>query len=447
MNSEVGLKIKEIIRRSFEKCDAPLADALENVLCHLGKHQDDFLRELSCRLHMEQRAALANWDEDFVVITKLANIDELADCKRDGYMPIQSANLREDCITGAFLNVPYEDIGGFCNKAYHGICKDKNGNQHDFAYVLSRDYSLVEAEKDLFEIADVYELQKPVIFSPYARRQVRIEFYQLDAALAELIGKNLSSGAWENPDGLYGINDCVLDFQLKENELENYLLLNKILLWNVDIKEDRITRDMPPVLGADGNIVRYEYLMEFDKEQCVFVLPEEKSDDIVRQEDKSGEDENKRLIIRYSSPIRQRSCKIVTLRKCTADDADSDMVFANYFFKEKSKLRLRTRGDIEYILSSFNKTYFGKKFAAEYVGLGTLAAKNKTASHKMIFQYNRQDSYKMAEDALCLSLAMNKPVINLLFAGEGLLKTDYVNYVLHYLKKNYPEFNWAGVEA
>ena len=57
MNSEVGLKIKEIIRRSFEKCDAPLADALENVLCHLGKHQDDFLRELSCRLHMEQRAA------------------------------------------------------------------------------------------------------------------------------------------------------------------------------------------------------------------------------------------------------------------------------------------------------------------------------------------------------------------------------------------------------
>ena len=42
---------------------------------------------------------------------------------------------------------------------------------------------------------------------------------------------------------------------------------------------------------------------------------------------------------------------------------------------------------------------------------------------------------------------MNKPVINLLFAGEGLLKTDYVNYVLHYLKKNYPEFNWAGVEA
>ena len=110
-------------------------------------------------------------------------------------------------------------------------------------------------------------------------------------------------------------------------------------------------------------------------------------------------------------------------------------------------MRLRTRGDIEYILSSFNKTYFGKQFAAEYVGLGTLAAKNKTTSHKMIFQYNRQDSYKMAEDALCLSLAMNKPVINLLFAGEGLLKTDYVNYVLHYLKKNYPEFNWAGVEA
>ena len=110
MNNEVEQKIKEIVRRTFEKCEEPLAASLEDVLCNLGKHQDDFLRELSCRLHMEQRAALANWDEDFVVITKLANIDELADCKRDGYMPIQSANLREDCLKGSFLNVPYENI-------------------------------------------------------------------------------------------------------------------------------------------------------------------------------------------------------------------------------------------------------------------------------------------------------------------------------------------------
>ena len=92
-------------------------------------------------------------------------------------------------------------------------------------------------------------------------------------------------------------------------------------------------------------------------------------------------------------------------------------------------------------MNCFNSTRMGKVFPAHFESFN---AKNFTPLER----YRREDNYYISTKNFLLLSIRNKPVCLINFGGaRNIFKVDYANYVLNYFELNYPEFNWAGVEA
>ena len=102
--------------------------------------------------------------------------------------------------------------------------------------------------------------------------------------------------------------------------------------------------------------------------------------------------------------------------------------------------RIRTKRDIESILSKLQREYQSCSY------ISCVAPDKKEAGAKIAI-YGKDDRYDEDKNQLYYARSFKLPICNILFETEGAahLLTDYANYVIHYLKQNYPEFNWAGV--
>ncbi|MBR6012747.1 MAG: hypothetical protein IK062_03065 [Selenomonadaceae bacterium] len=427
MSYGVEGEIKKIISRLYSQ-DGEERQMFEKIFFALAEHQEKFLNELEKRIDDENKPH--NLEKDFEIVVKLVKRGDL-ESKRNffsidansnfifsdgGELPFKNFSTVGNSF---FILESYGNIKNFCEpRKFQGQVVTNDGTTKEFSYSLQRHERFIRREKILSEIAELYKIHRPIIFSPYARKAVDIKIFDC----------NISD--FEN------LQD--LNLQLEENKLQGKLLTNFELCWNLKIENSETRRggelaEEEHYIGADGNLIRHEYFHTFDKNEKIFVLPDQHCNDL-----RINFDDERKIILGYNSVLRERACKIVSLN--TIENV-SEEVFTNDFPKPNNKLRLQTAGDVEKVLSCFNLSHMGKKFPTSFESFN---AKNFSP----IEIYRREDSYFVPSEKKLLGRVRNKPICLIKFGGDKtIFKTDYANYVIHYFEQNYPEFNWAGVET
>lgn len=132
-----------------------------------------------------------------------------------------------------FFTCTYKDFLQYIDpkKMYEACVTDINNKKAKVEYFLKFDRSMIQEEEKLYMCKKAYELEGPVIFSPYARRYV---------------------AAYVNADEIRQkeLDDIIdVDLQLEKNNLDNVVKEDCQLLWNVEMISKVNDR---PVLESEG---------------------------------------------------------------------------------------------------------------------------------------------------------------------------------------------------
>ena len=391
MEQNLERQLKDIIARSYRNDDGE-RQMMEKIFSRLARHQTEFLSELSKRIDLETR--VVDWERDFDVIVKLVP---------RGNSEAMRGLTAIDTGTAFFLDAAYDEITNLCAETYTGIITDRDGGRKEFSYRLQRHSRFVRHEKILFDIAALYNINRPVIYSPYARKAVDI--------IAPELGKDELKRA------------AAVEFR------NDKLIVDHELAWNLSIASATYNRD--PMTGADDTLIRYEYDFRFDSDAKAFVLPNQPCDDVYRLVD----EDSKTVVLGFNALLKDREYQTVMLNEVE----DLRDAFCNDFPRRNRKLRLRTKGDVENVLACFNETRAGRLFPAAY---------REAVGGNVINLYRREDEYFTPDEERFLGAIKRKPLCRIEFAGgQSKFKADYASFVINYMSKNYPEFNWAGVDS
>ncbi len=414
MRSNIESEIKKIISRSL-KSDADKRRILEETFSALARQQEKFLSDLESRIDAESKTQ--DWQKDFEVAVKFVKSGDTESARGLFQQEVTGAFIFDDdaeitMSDAFFVNAPYDELKNICTLKYRGRLVTSDGNEKNFSYCLQRHERFIAAEKILFEVAALYKIKRPVIFSPYARKAVDIKIFGVDAA---------------------EVKNSKVDLELEKNNLRGKLVKGN-LFWNVQIETGEMRRggEVDEYIGVDGKLIRYEYFHTFNADEKVFVLPVQYCDDLHIK----TENGDRNITLCYNSVLKERDYQKVTLSDVPEM---SDDVFTNDFPRRNDKLRLKTEGDVAKVLACFNETRFGKICPAQFASFNA-------ANFKPLASYAESDRYFYPPENILLGNVRNKPVCCIKFGGNSIFKIDYANYVLHYLNQNYPEFGWAGVE-
>ena len=260
---------------------------------------------------------------------------------------------------------------------------------------------MVLQEKALFELADLYKISVPVIYAPMFRRYIYIE---------------CSNNIFFDEIGLENIK---LNFDNYQN-LKDKIILNCRSVWNVSVElispQEQIRYDNKTILKYSCDANQY---IKFDEVSSDYFY----------------EKESGRVTIKDKSNKNSNIAKIITIN---TENLCNGKIKPGYLFEEEfvandDKIeRIYSEGDIEKILSQFDKLRSnGLKFD------GICFDKDARQVH-----YKKHFEYKIQNPIYCQKGA----TISLYFANSNdKFGTDYVIYVINYLRRNYPEYSWKGV--
>lgn len=272
-----------------------------------------------------------------------------------------------------FLCVPYEEFYSLLDKNFVGA---------GFTYQLKPNYRFIAAEEKLYRAARLYNVPLQ-IYSPYARRAVDICIF---GAVSEL------------------------NLKLAENNLAGKLLTNKKFYWNVEI--DSVTWDSVATVGKF-----FEYRCTADDSS--FVLP---TSDAIFDDELEVRRTDDQII--FLTPRELPSKRAERIKILPVENKIAPRIL--------SKKRLRTQGDIEFILSGLARDNYSCRFG------------NFGAATENINRYSKEHEYFSAPDENLLRVKNRLPACLVKFSGDEIFLTDYANFVLKFLEENYPEFNWTG---
>ena len=303
-----------------------------------------------------------------------------------------------------FLCCPYEEVEQLCKKTFVG----RNGTK-TFSYRLVPQKRLVEQEMRLFRLAELYKIKTPIIFSPYARRAVDIQI-------------------------LDEIEPGDFDFDFSGNaELKGKILGDCILMWSVSVKSNVESKSY---VSPNDDEKFHRYIFDSGVNKKSFVLPSVTSEILVEAKRindnridiiSSGELEDNFEILKIVAP---------KIDKTFPDDIE---IFSNTCDTDRliEKTRLRTAGDVNYILSSLAQG----EFSCAFETLTDSPPANRIKSYQKNFGHNYFTSH--AEELFRLKAKL--PYCLVKFKAPEKYLADYANFVLHFLNRNYPEFSWTGV--
>ncbi|MBQ3444759.1 MAG: hypothetical protein IJG33_16125 [Selenomonadaceae bacterium] len=270
-----------------------------------------------------------------------------------------------------FLCVPYDEFDSLLKADYQGA---------GFTYQLKPNYRFVAAEERFYRIARLYGV--PVqVYSPYARRAV-------DVCIFGEVSER--------------------DLRLAENNLAGKLMTNHELYWNVAI--DSVMWDS---VSLDGE---YRCTVEDD---LSFVLP---TSDAAIDDELDVRREGNQIVFRTS-----RSLLLDKVERIKILPQESKIAS-----RLLSKQRLRTQGDIEFVLSGLARDGYSCRFGSFGATAGNIS------------RYAKEHEYFTSADENLLRAKSRLPVCTVKFSGDEIFLTDYANFVLNFLTETYPEFNWAG---
>ena len=283
-----------------------------------------------------------------------------------------------------FLNVPYENFWSYLNKDFQG---------RGFTYQLKPNCQLIDEEHKLFRLSRIYNT--PIaVYSPYARRAVDIYIPDQDA------------------EDFARLED--IDFRLKANNLQGKLLLNKKFYWNVTIKQ----AETPSSYTTDNSSNLYEYRYNDGIDLSTYILP---PGDATFDDELEALKSDKEIILRTPQHFSDNKCELIKI--LPIESKIDSRIFG--------KPRLRTAGDIEFVLKCLSRENYSCRFG-------------KFGGNAQIERYDGKHKYFTSDDEKLLRAKRKLPVCTVKFSGDELFLTDYANYVLNFLEERYPEFNWAG---
>ena len=322
-----------------------------------------------------------------------------------------------------YLRCGYEDMENLLSQTYEGECAG-----HKFQYQLKSNRNFIKnVEQDIFLlIANLYKIDKPLVFAPLARRAVDI------CIIDGLSMKDIRDFAVIK-NGKAVVNaESLLKADWKIDLIDGQLIANhKLMAINVSMstKKQYFTTD-----GEENG----ERFLETASDLIAgtFVLPDtSKIDDILfikSQEDGRG----CRVFLKKDADIR-------TYRTLLCREIPSDAL-ANWYSHIEIP-RLRTAGDINRYCACL-QSEDGAYRAEFYKVIDPQDKLSMSHTVNIIKRYAIDDAYhltKQVQDLYCRS--RYRPICYLKFTAPALLVTDYAEYVLSWLERNYPEFQWAGI--
>lgn len=338
----------------------------------LRKIERDLKGELDRRVSEEFRGK----DKFIEIITDVLEAENLfpVECGDSIFFanqpPLEDGEPRTIHSEPFFLCVPYDEFNSLLSTDYQGA---------GFKYQLKPNYRFVAAEEKFYRVARLYGVPLKV-YSPYSRRAV-------DVCLFGEVSE--------------------LDLRLTENNLAGKLLTNHKLYWNVVI--DFVSWDSVSLEGE------YRCTVEDD---LSFVLP---TSDAALDDELDVRREGNQIVFR--TPRSLPLDKVERIKILPQESKIASRLL--------NKQRLRTQGDIEFVLSGLARDGYSCYF-------GTFGGSDN------ISRYSKEHEYFTSADENLLRAKGRLPVCSVKFSGDELFLTDYANFVLHFLTETYPEFNWAG---
>lgn len=415
-------KMKKIIEsnNSLSKFDK---DIYLSLFSELTKEQEKLYNALNLRVEKEIMDLNLNRNENWNIYTTLVDKDKLNEYLKVGFNPVididcvsEFINMKDKEINEnkymagvAFLKCKYSDVQKYTSKTYKARIRTKLG-EVIASYNLFFSNVFLEREKILEITANQYKIDKPFIFSPFSRRAVSV--------CINFDGINLDE-----------IIDVNLDF--KNNKLDEIILVNKFLLWNVEMfdKEDIFF----PTENTQKKIVA---LFEDDYEIYKFELNPENEFLYV---DSDGAyikriDDEVYLAINNNTNLESLIYIKLKINKISRSiKEDEEFIFENECNKtiQGIKTRLRTEADIEYTINQFAPK--GIKYLGYQVAL---------KGRKSIYVYDKDNTYHYPKSGRLKSSS----IAYLKFQeSNDLFFEDKISYLINFLNYKYPEFLWVGV--
>ena len=416
---EVEKTLSEILDAA--QLDADLKTCLKKSLNAIYSHERKIISELKSEVEIELKS-----ERNFLpIVTAIVPREKIPAMSEKNFYAVDKDGLSDENLSvffktppafdikkifdesnsgSYFLCCPYEEVEELCKKIFIG----RNGAKN-FSYRLVPQKRLVEQEMRLFRLAKFYKIKSPIIFSPYARRAVDIQI------LDEIEPKEI-------------------DFDFSGNaELKGKIVDDCILMWNVFVKSNVESKSY---VSPNDNEKFHRYIFDSGVNKKSFVLPPVTSEILV--EAKRINDDRIDIISSGELEDDFEVLKIFALKidKTFPDDIE---IFSNTCDTNRviEKTRLRTAGDVNYILSALAQG----EFSCSFETLSDTPPANQIKSYQKIFGHNYFTS--RAEELFRFKATLPYCIVR--FKAPEKYLADYANFVLHFLNKNYPEFSWKGV--
>ena len=371
--------------------------SLKKSLNAIYAHEKKIMAELKSEVETE----LKSGRNSLPIITALVPRESISAMTERSFHVIETPEEN----SGVFLRCPYEEVAELCKETFTG----RNGSKK-FSYRLVPHKRFIEQETRLFRLAEFYKIKTPIIFSPYARRAVDIQI-------------------------LDEIDSAEYDFDFSSNAaLKGKIIDNCVLMWNVSVKANVESKGY---ISPNDDEVFHRYIFDSGISKKSFVLPPVSSEILVEAKRIS----DTRIDIISSGELDDGAFEILKIAAPKFDKAFPDdlEIFVNTCDANRlfEKNRLRTVGDVNYILSALAQD----KFSCAFESFGDAPPENQITPYQKNFGHN----YFTSRAEELFKLRTKLPYCRVKFkAPEGYL-TDYANFVLHFLNRNYPEFFWTGV--
>lgn len=402
-------KDPEALQRSIEA--AELSKGGKAFLRKLAEHVGRAYQAQAARLEREvrQQAAPA-WH----VVTALAPQGSVL---RRGMTPVLAAAAQG---TSFFYDGTYEAFDAFCQKSTTAPYTGEHEG-HAFSYRLEPDDRYAEAERTLFDLATQEHRTAPVLFSPWARRAVRVQ----------IVGA-------EEPPSL-----TLDDLRLADNGLTCAdgapLLRDGTLCWNVQL--ERVTPtdhnyDQRYVerAGAEGCFV-YWYphnVIEGVQER----LLSRAGASLIETTMEEGAGKAPQFVVRTTDELDQKTWQatLVTITE-VAPSAEDGATFFSANLSEDPPQRLLTAGDVEHLLHAL-ATPFGRAELLPPPKARMYGRADELPPYALLAYPKNPSLAHYGIHRACTELALA------FSSDDAPFLTDYANYVRHYLARCYPEFRW-----
>lgn len=446
-------ELQRIVERS--KLSDEWKKILQDTFAELSKRNDVVLDEIRKRALREDGNLRADLSGGWDVVTALVSSDQAGEMTGKGFREVitireqrtdaedfLAESLYIDLEDDYFLDCSYAEANALCAAEfdtafpYRGYI-EMDGERMPFHYRLVRNLRYIERERQLWDMAHLYHIARPAIFSPYARRAVKIQLPQEEREIADHLREYPGDAA---------------PFCFADNDLDDKLLCDRHLLWNVITEK----KELPSYGGLEGDersyfapygdqeIYRYEF-SNVKENEFICAAYEERAAVIAAEKDR----ENGRITLITKSRL-QSECMSMRILPPAEDPAKycggwGKAAFANRDAHREStfpKERLRTQGDLERVLYALSMP--DHDFACSF---GEVSSTVKTYP-KRIDRYSNEFQYGDADilrEQLLYGKTRHLPYCYLRFSGEPKFLNDYAEFVLSFLEYRYPDVQWVGV--